>query len=227
MKNSYVTFAIILILTFISFKSEGQEKRIKGFVTTFDSIPLINAKIIVSSSKLIFLTDSIGHFELNCLPTDRLKISANGFSTQKVKIKEENKMLHVNLKLKTSLKKDKISVAYGYVKDDKKLFSIASISDDDDDDFAQYADIYALIVRKLVGVQIINKEIIIRGPSSINGSNAALIIVDDVPVNIQTLEGLRPFNVKRISLLKDGSAAIYGSRGANGVVIIEMKKGGE
>ena len=227
MKKSYVTFALILIFSLISFKSDGQSKRIKGFVTTFDSIPLINVEIFISSSKLIVFTDSIGHFELNCLPKDRLKISANGFSSQKIRINEENKLLHVNLKLKKNLKKDKIAVAYGYVLDDKKLQSVVNISDNNDLDFSQFPDIFTLIERRLVGVQVVNKEIIVRGITSINGSSAALIVVDGVPVVGRALEMLRPFDVKNISLLKGVSAAIYGARGANGVVIIEMKKGSD
>ena len=63
--------------------------------------------------------------------------------------------------------------------------------------------------------------------SSINSSNAALIIVDGVPSYSGVLNSLSPAQVKSISIVKDGSAAIYGSRGANGVVIIETKSGGD
>lgn len=227
MRRSYITFVIAFVFSFLCFESEGQEKTIKGYVTTFDSIPLISAKIVVSSSKLIVLTDSIGRFELNYLSKDKLKISANGFSSQKVKIEEENEILHVNLKLKSGSKNHEIAVGYGHVKDEKNLYSIINLNSDDDVNFSQYTDIYVLIERSLVGVQVVNKEIIVRGLSSINGSSAALIIVDGVPVVGIALEMLKPFNVKSINLLKGSSATVYGSRGANGVVLIEMKKGGK
>lgn len=226
MRRSYVTFVIIFVFSILSFESEGQEKTIKGYVTTFDSIPLIMAKIVVSSSKLIVLTDSIGRFELNYLPKDKLKISANGFSSQKVKIEEENEILHVNLKLKSGSKNREIAVGYGHVKDEKKLYSIASLNNDDVN-FSQFSNIYELIEGRLAGLQVVNNEIIVRGLTSINGSGAALVIVDGFPVEGSALEMLSPINVKSINLLKDGSTAIYGSRGANGVVIIEMKQGGE
>lgn len=226
MRRSYVTFVIIFVFSILSFESEGQEKTIKGYVTTFDNIPLIMAKIVVSSSKLIVLTDCIGHFELNYLPKDKLKISANGFSSQKVKIEEENEILHVNLKLKSGSENREIAVGYGHVKDEKKLYSIASLNNDDVN-FSQFSNIYELIEGRLAGLQVVNNEIIVRGLTSINGSGAALVIVDGVPVEGSALEMLSPINVKSINLLKDGSTAIYGSRGANGVVIIEMKQGGE
>ena len=84
---------------------------------------------------------------------------------------------------------------------------------------------YELIRGRFAGVQIVNNEIIIRGINSINSSSAALIVIDGVPVDNSVLNTLPPIQVKSVNILKDGSAAIYGSRGANGVVIIETKKG--
>jgi TonB-dependent SusC/RagA subfamily outer membrane receptor len=76
-------------------------------------------------------------------------------------------------------------------------------------------------------VQIVNGEIIIRGKNSLNSSSAALIVVDGVPSDYNVLNSIPPVQVKSINVIKDGSSAIYGSRGANGVVLIETKKGGD
>jgi len=86
---------------------------------------------------------------------------------------------------------------------------------------------YELIRGRFAGVQIVSGEIIIRGVNSINSSSAALIVLDGVPVSSSVLNSIPPVQVKSINILKDGSAAIYGSRGSNGVVLIETKKGGD
>jgi TonB-dependent SusC/RagA subfamily outer membrane receptor len=97
----------------------------------------------------------------------------------------------------------------------------------EDADFSQYSNIYDLIKGRFAGVQITNGEIIIRGVNSINSSSAALIVVDGVPVDGSVLNSIPPVQVKSINVIKDGSAAIYGSRGGNGVVIIETRRGND
>ena len=81
-----------------------------------------------------------------------------------------------------------------------------------------------LISGRFAGVQIINNEIIIRGRSTFIASNAALIIIDGIQSTEEYLFDLPPQDVQSINILKDGSAAIYGSRGANGVVLVETKR---
>jgi len=96
-----------------------------------------------------------------------------------------------------------------------------------DIDFSQYSNIYDLIKGRFAGVQVVNGEIIIRGVNSINSSSAALIVVDGVPVDGSVLNSIPPVQVKSVNVIKDGSSAIYGSRGANGVVLIETRRGNE
>ena len=91
----------------------------------------------------------------------------------------------------------------------------------------KYSDIYDLIRDQVAGAQIKNGEIIIRGDRSFQGSSAALIVVDGVIWDSEALRTLSPIQVKSIDAIKDGSAAVYGSRGANGVILIETIKGGE
>ena len=76
-------------------------------------------------------------------------------------------------------------------------------------------------------MQIINDDIIIRGQNSINLSISALVVLDGVIIDSRTLNSISPIQVKSINVIKDGSAAIYGSRGANGVVIIETSRGND
>ena len=215
------TMAAVLLTSF----SSAQERTIQGVVTTFDSIPLIDAEVQNRASKQAVMTDSLGRFLIRADEGDKLKIKARGFYNEKAKIEEKTRFMAVNLKMKPGEKNIEYAIGYSKVSDREKLNALAQINKDDVD-FSQYDNIYDLIRGRFAGVQIMNGEIIIRGINSINSSSAALIVVDGVPVDGSTLNSIPPVQVQSINVIKDGSAAIYGSRGANGVVIIETRRGG-
>jgi len=221
------TLLISIILVFASVvQAVAQDRIIHGIVTTFDSIPLIGAEVEVKSTDQTVMTDTLGRFSVGVENDDKLKIKAEGFYNQRVKLKENTKFAAVNLKLKPGEENREIAIGYGYVTDREKLNAAAMI-DNNDFDFSQYSNIYELIKGRFAGVQVQNGEIIIRGPSSINSSNAALVVVDGVPSSNDILSSIPPIQVKSINVIKDGSSAIYGSRGANGVLLIETKRGGD
>jgi TonB-dependent SusC/RagA subfamily outer membrane receptor len=218
-------FYCLLSLLFLFFSSSllhGQEKFIQGKVTTFDSIPLIGASIQVKSSKEIVLTDTSGLFTVDCLNEDKLKVTARGFTAQNIKTTDNVKYVLVNLKLKPGEKSLEKAIGYGHVNDEESLYSISSLNENNMD-FSRYRDIYELLRGRFPGVQIKGSEIVIRGNQTFHGSNAALLIVDGMEVDESTFGNLQPTNIKSIDVLKDGGAAIYGSQGANGVVLVETK----
>jgi len=222
-----ILFSIVFSFVFMfSLQGISQERLMNGRVFTFDSIPLINASVEVKSTKQVVTTDTLGNFYVLCQPDDVLKVSARGFNSEKVKLNPKLKLALVNLKLKPGEKNREIAIGYGHVKDSEKLNAVANLNSGDMD-FSQYSNLYEVIRGRFAGVQIISGEIIIRGQSSINSSSAALIVVDGVPSNSSVLSSIPPIQVKSINVIKDGSSAIYGSRGANGVVLIETKKGGD
>lgn len=218
--------SIFLIALLISFSSYAQDKVIQGIVTTFDSIPLVGAEVLVKSTKEVVKTDTFGAFTVKCNSTDKLKVTAHGFFNQNVKLKKENKLVAVNLKLRPGEKGRAYAIGYGHVLDENKLNAVSNLNQNDMD-FSQYSTLYDVIRGRFAGVQVVGSEIRIRGINSINSSSAALIIVDGVATNESVLSSIPPVQVKSISIIKDGSAAIYGSRGANGVVVIETKRGGD
>ncbi|WP_303919122.1 TonB-dependent receptor plug domain-containing protein [Draconibacterium sediminis] len=219
---SLVFLALFCVVTVNSF---AQERFIQGIVTTFDSITIVGAEVMVKSSKEIVKTDSLGQFKVKIDGSDKLKVSAKGFINQNVKLDEKTKLVAVNLKLKAGEKAREYAIGYGYVKDGEKLNALAQMTSDDVD-FSQYTNMYDLMRGRFAGVQVqSNGDIIIRGVNSINLSSAALIVVDGVQVDGSVMSTLVPSQVRSINIIKDGSAAIYGSRGANGVVVIETKKG--
>lgn len=226
--NKKVNIILIGLATlFFASVTNAQDKIIHGVVTTFDSIPLVDAEIKNRSTKQTVTTDSLGRFTIPGTSGDKLKIKARGFFNEKAKLEEKTRYVAVNMKLKPGQTNKEYAIGYAKVSDRDKLNALASMSNDDDVDFSQYSNIYDLIKGRFAGVQVRNGEIIIRGINSINSSSAALIVVDGVPVDGSALNSIPPIQVKSINIIKDGSAAIYGSRGANGVVIIETRRGGD
>ncbi len=227
MKINLQKFFVIGLVLVCGLQLNAQDQMIRGVVTTFDSIAIVGADIQVKSTKEIVKTDTLGRFTVNVNPGDRLKVEAKGFISEKVKLEDNTKLVAVNLKLKPGQKSIEYAIGYGYVKDADKLNAVAQLNNKDMD-FSQYSDIYDLIRGRFAGVQVnSNGEIIIRGVNSINLSSAALIVVDGITVDQSMLSSLSPSNLKSINVIKDGSSAIYGARGANGVVLIETKKGGD
>ncbi|WP_319501426.1 TonB-dependent receptor plug domain-containing protein [uncultured Draconibacterium sp.] len=220
-----ISLVFLALFCLVTMNSIAQERFVLGIVTTFDSITIFGADVMVKSSKEIVKTDSLGQFKVKVDGKDKLKISAKGFITQNVKLEEKIKLVAVNLKLKAGEKAREYAIGYGYVKDGERLNALAQMTSDDVD-FSQYTNMYDLMRGRFAGVQVqSNGDIIIRGVNSINLSSAALIIVDGVQVDGSVMSTLVPSQVRSINIIKDGSAAIYGARGANGVVVIETKTG--
>lgn len=227
MKTILSLFLSFFLLHLTSTFSVAQNEVIHGVVTTFDSIPLVGAEIIVKSSKKTFESDTLGRFAVDVENEDKLTFKAKGFYPQRVKLKGSEKLVAVNLKLKPTPQARAYAIGYGHVLDEEKLNSVANLNSDDMD-FSQYSNLYEVIQGRFSGVQISNNgEIIIRGLNSIYAPPGALIILDGMPVEQGVLNNIPPVSVKSINIIKDGSAAIYGSRGANGVVIIETKRGND
>ena len=213
-----------LVLIIQSFSVSGQERVLHGKVTTLNEISIAGAEIQVKSTKQVVLTDTLGMFSVPCNNQDRLKIRANGFIKQSVSVKEQHKIIFVNLSLKSNPKSHDIAVGYGHVKETDNLMP-ASDRFAKDLNYAQFSDIYEIIRVKFPGVQINGGEIIVRGISSLTGSNGALLVVDGMVVDESRFSSVNTAEIARIDLLKGSAASVYGVRGANGVVLVETKSG--
>lgn len=203
--------------------TNAQDRIIQGVVTTFDSIPLTGVDISSKETGQMVKTDTSGVFSITCAGEDVLTVSANGYYSQKVKVTSKVKIAAINLKMKPGEKNREYSVGYWTVSDRDKMSAIVGMNDEDAD-FSQYSNMLELIQGRFAGVQVIGGEIRIRGVNTFIGSMAALIILDGMAVDYSVLNNLPPSQVKSIDVIKDGTASIYGARGANGVVIIQTKK---
>ncbi|MCK5730123.1 MAG: TonB-dependent receptor plug domain-containing protein [Draconibacterium sp.] len=218
MKTNILFLFVFLFFTNISF---SQDRTIQGIIHTLDSIPLIGVEIQVKSTKQVFITDSVGSFTIICCNEDKLRVKANGFYDQKVRIKENTRLIAINMKLKPGKKQRNYAIGYGYVSEGDRTGAVSNMNSGDTN-FSRFSNMYDLI--RSMGVQVNNGEVVIRGSKTFQGNDAALIIVDDIIVDSDILKILRPIDIKTIDIIKDGTTSVYGSRGANGVLLIETLK---
>lgn len=216
----------ILLIFFVTQFTIAQDKVVHGIVHTLDSIPLIGVEIKSKSTNQTFYTDSLGKFTVVTETGDKLKIRAEGFYNENVKVDEKTRFMAINLKMKPGDKQLEYAIGYGHISEEDLTTSVNQFTPDKND-FSRYKDMFELIRGRLPGVDIQNGEIVIRGSNTLKGSDAALIVLNGVIADSDILRTLSPNDVKSINVIKDGSTAVYGSRGSNGVVLIETKKGGE
>ena len=232
MKTTYFLKQLFFsILLFSSLFVFAQDKTLVGKVTTFDSIPLIGVNIKVKSTGQVVQTDSLGLFQVICKSKDNLKIVADGFFSKKVKVEEPIRLILINLTLKkgnNNLEHAEryVNIGYGNVNSKDLLYSI-SHANQNDIDFSKYNNVLDAIQGQFPGVTVEDNVIVIRGTKTLMGvqGNAALVVIDGVITDYSDLVNLSPNDIESVDVLKDGSSSVYGSRGANGVVIITTKKG--
>jgi len=120
---------------------------------------------------------------------------------------------------------DRVNYGYGTEERSTSTYNVANVKVDQNE-ISGYSSIADYLRGRVAGVEVSgsddNPTIRIRGVRSINGSNEPLIFVDNVEVN--DLSGVVPMDVERIDVLKDNAASMYGSRGANGVILITTRR---
>lgn len=207
-------------------------RKISGFVYDAKGEPIIGATVTDKSSKKGTITDLNGKFSVEVADQTFLKISYIGYTTIDVKVNgKEN--LNITLLEDTKSLDEVVVIGYGTVKKRDLTGSVASVSEKQLAERVFVSPEQAL-QGLIAGVQVteVNSEpggessIRIRGSNSINSSNEPLFVVDGFVG--ATIDGINPNDIQSMEVLKDASStAIYGSRGANGVIIITTKKGSE
>lgn len=231
--RSPINLLIILLLTVCPFSLWAQSRLITGKVidsSTRDPLP--NVTVMIKGSKNGTITDQNGQFSLNASENSRLMFSNVAYQPREVKITNSDVLL-VALSNKNDILNDVVVVGYGTQKKATLTGAVEQITSKTFEDravtnvgLALQGETPGLVVTRSSprpGNEGLN--FVIRGATSVNGSSP-LIIVDGVPVvNYYSFQNLNPDDIESISILKDGSAAIYGSRAANGVILVTTKKG--
>ncbi|MCK9639474.1 MAG: TonB-dependent receptor [Prolixibacteraceae bacterium] len=207
-----------------------QQKSVSGKVTDSSGGVLPGVTVVVKGTTTGVITNTNGNFSLSNIPENAiLQFSFVGMKTQEVFVASKT-IINVTLAEETVGIEEVVAIGYGTMKKSDLTGSIASVKSDEISAFSTSNVIQALAGRA-AGVQITqntgslggNMQVRIRGNNSIKGNNEPLYIIDGFPGDISILNNA---DIERIEILKDASAtAIYGSRGANGVVLITTKHG--
>lgn len=209
----------------------AQHLSVKGTVLGDDGLPIIGASVKVKNSKIGTVTDINGQFVLNNLSSTakHLIISYIGMTTEEVAVKPN---IQVVLESNEKEMDEVMVVAYGTAK--KASFTgSAEVIDSEKIKDRPVANVTKAIEGSVAGVQMTSgtgqpgegASMVIRGFGSINADTNPLYVVDGVPYD-GNISAINPNDIENITVLKDASAgALYGARGANGVVMITTKRG--
>ncbi|MFS2996279.1 TonB-dependent receptor [Phocaeicola dorei] len=222
---------LFLLLTLLSFSLTAlAQQKVTGKVKDSSSEPVIGASVVVKGNNTMgTITDFDGNFMLDVPTKSVLVISYIGYVTQEVPTAGK-KSLEIILKEDTKTLDEVVVIGYGTQRKGDVTSSVASVKADN---FVKGAvkDVGQLIQGKVAGLAITNPngdptgstQIRLRGTNTIGGANTApLVLIDGIPGELGTVA---PEDVESVDVLKDGSAAaIYGTRGTNGVILITTKQ---
>ncbi|NGM63026.1 TonB-dependent receptor [Sphingobacterium sp. SGG-5] len=231
-KGKKISLSILLptvLLLLCSMYTFAQQRTISGIVRDAQGQPIEGATVALRASNTVVSTNASGRFALQAASGAVLSVSYVGYITQEIAVDQKSEYLVV-LQPEEELLDEVVVIGYGQVRKRDLTGSLSSVGSEAMKD-RPVANIGEALQGRASGVQIVNSgdpgsnvSIQIRGLGSINNS-APLLVIDGVPTDLP-LNALNPNDVETIDILKDASAtAIYGSRGANGVVLISTKKG--
>jgi TonB-linked SusC/RagA family outer membrane protein len=213
------------------FRATQQDKRqITGTITDEYGDPIIGANIVEKGTANGITTDADGKFSLSIAENATLQISYVGYVGQEIAVKNQ---AYIQATMSEDLQKldEIVVIGYGAVKRRDLTGSVSQLSSNTIKNQAVFKDPIQALQGKIAGADITlgnapgaSSRIYIRGYNSLNASNDPLIVVDDAPFGGK-IDEINPAEIESIDILKDASStAIYGARGANGVIIITTKR---
>ena len=209
----------------------AQQRTLKGVVIDQNGEPIIGGAVFVVETNKGEITDIDGNFSINVENGQTLRISYIGFATQEIPYRgQEN--LRVVLQEETTALDEVVVVGYGSMTR-KEMTSAISHVGAEDLNHVTSLDSRMLLQGKVSGVSVTNTAVAdpnsqgsiqIRGVSSRSAGTGPLYVIDGIPGGDMT--NINPADIESIDVLKDGAAsAIYGTRGSNGVILVNLKKG--
>lgn len=207
---------------------KGKIKKIEGTVKDANGEPVIGATVMVKGTTNGTITDFDGNFSLEANEGDNLEVSYIGYQSQLLKA-VSGKNLAVTLKEETELLDEVVVVGYGTQKKGSVATSISTVKSEQLQN-RPVQTVGEALQGNVPGLNVTSSaapgaapSLQLRGHSSLNGGGSPLVLVDGVPADFNFLN---PEDIESVSVLKDAaSAAIYGSRAANGVLLVTTKRG--
>jgi TonB-dependent SusC/RagA subfamily outer membrane receptor len=228
-------FVFVLLMTLItggitSGQKSNKKIPISGIVVDNNNKPLPGAIILIDNVKTSTITNQSGAYKLKVKQSAK-KIGIFTFTSGIAEV-EINGRTTINFSMAGSgseqknnpsqiQKEEEVNVGYGTVKKDNLTTHVSKI-DGNNNKYEAYNSIYDMIKGEIPGVQVSGKSIKLQGSDSFMAGTEPLYVIDGVPVS--SIDDIRPKMVKSIEVLKGSSASIYGSRGANGVILINLIK---
>lgn len=210
-----------------------QTRTLSGRVMDDAGEPLIGAGVIAADGKNGVITDADGKYSILLTESDELlSFSYIGYRTQNVNVKGKSSVNVVLIPDSSNTLNDVVVIGYGTARKQDLTGSVSVVKMSDIED-VPVTSVDQALQGRIAGVDIVSSgapgessSINIRGARSISASNEPLIVVDGVPDAVGSLGEIDPVDIESISVMKDASStAIYGSRGANGIILITTKKG--
>ena len=224
---------LVTLFSALAIGAAAQNKVISGTVFDSNKEAVIGASVVVKGTTNGTITDFDGKFRLSNVPNNAtLQVSFVGYITQTASVAGKTNVV-VTLQEDTKVLDEIVVVGYGVQKKSDITGAMASVSAEQLT-ARPVNNAFEALQGKAAGVDITTSErpgtigsIRIRGNRSISAENGPLYVVDGVPLmSASAIETLNPRDIESIDILKDASAtAIYGSRGANGVIIVTTKQG--
>jgi len=205
---------------------------ISGKITGVEGAPLSGASVAIKGTKTGTSTDAEGRFTISAQKGQVLVISFIGYESREVPV-NGGTPINIQLVASAELQGDVVVVGYGVQKKTDLTGSLASVSVKDFKD-QPVLDVTSALQGRAAGVDVTNvsgapggyTKIRIRGANSIGGGNDPLLVIDGLQLGTLNINDINPDDIENVEILKDASAtAIYGSRGANGVILITTKQG--
>lgn len=213
-----------------------QDILIRGRITDEKGEPLPGTVVTIKGTKTSTSANAEGAYSIRVANREAILIfSSLGFISQEIKI-GNNASINIRLKEQYNALNEVVVVGYGSVKRADLTGAVGEVKVEDLAK-APVASFEQALAGRVAGVNVSAQEdgqpgsemnIVIRGTNSITQANSPLYVIDGFPIENPQSAGINPDDIESISILKDASAtAIYGARGANGVIVIELKKGKE
>jgi TonB-linked SusC/RagA family outer membrane protein len=250
--RSLIRSATVLLLLTITLSATAQKQVVTGKITDVEGSPIPGVNVILKGTTTGTATDGNGNFSIEAAEDDILQISFIGFTPQEIRVGSRTR-LDVRMEEDVATLQEVVVVGYGEVRKSDLTGAVGSVSEEKLRK-SIVTNIDQALQGRIAGVHVTNNSgapggaasIRIRGNSSITGSNEPLYVIDGIQIQgdgntvagfdwaggangqnrVNPLSTINPSDIVSIEVLKDASAtAIYGSRAANGVIIVTTKRG--